>query len=378
MPTSLTPIYRIIKGGDDITGHFNDRTTKIHCELKSGNGESDRFEVQLDDRDFRLKLPQTGAKLNIELGYKELGLSTMGSYQINEIYLTGTPKSMRLVGLAAGMKGLMKSPAIKEFDNKTIGDIVKEMAKKGKAEAVIDPELGAKKLPFLNQFNSNFHLLHELERRFGAVAKFANDKLIFKKRDDGEAVGGDALPMLVLLPHHFGEWSVKITDRPDYTSVKAAWWDKDQHKRVFEEEKNGAAGDQAKQGDEDTPENPFIFGPLFNSKEEAKAAAKARVEALQRATGEVTVDLAKGDPWVKPQMPLIIRDMREGINGSYIIDTVIHTYVKDAGIKTRIVAKPPGDGNEFTDESNENYQAPLAGETMGGFGDMFHRQPGPI
>lgn len=376
MPVGLTPIYRITKGGQDITGNFNDRAVSIQVEIHSGNGTADTFSMTIDDRDFALARPQTGAQLIIELGYQEVGLAEQGVFEINEVFFEGPPRSLRIVGTSAGMRSSMKAPAVKEFENKTLGDVVSEIARISGAAPAIDPTLAGKKIDFLNQFNSNYHLLHELERRFGAVAKFEFGKLVFAKRDEGDTAGGNAMPNVIIRPEHILSYSVKHTDRSAYSSVKAAWWDKDKHQRVYEDVPNGALGQEMAQGQ---MQFPFIIGHMFNSKEEALEAAKSRVEALNRATGEATIALSKGDPWIRSQMPMHIIGMRDGVNGTYIIDNVTHSFTTQTGIQTTILGKPPGGGEDgFGDAYAQYSEMPLAGELLGQYGPMNHRQPGPV
>lgn len=367
MLTALTPIYRILKGDVDITNHFNDRVTQIEVKIASGGGDSDTFQISLDDRDFKIELPQLGANLSIELGYVELGMSEVGQYQISEIYLDAPPKTMRLVGLSAGAKSVMKSPVVKEHDDKTIGEIVEDIAKKGGLKAEVAPEFRDKKIPYLNQFQSGFHLLHELENRFNALAKVEFGKLTFAKRDSGETFSGKTLLTVAVKPEHVTHISAKITEANGYTVVKAAWHDPNTNGRKFEEEDVGSLGAQKReQGETGGGQTPFVMNKMFNSKEEAIAAAKSKAAQLRRAKGEVTVTLAKGDPWIRAQMPIKVIGFRDGLDGSYIIDTVTHTYVKDAGIMTTILAKPSGEEVEAdAPASSENFISPQPGVKLG-------------
>lgn len=63
MPTGYTPIYKILKGGIDITDRFDDRTTEIEIILKGGDGDSDTCTIKVDDRDWRVATVDVGANL---------------------------------------------------------------------------------------------------------------------------------------------------------------------------------------------------------------------------------------------------------------------------------------------------------------------------
>lgn len=359
MPTGYTPIYKIMKGGDDITARFNDRTIDIKVELVAGGGDTDKCTIKVDDRDWKIATPTTGDYLEIYMGYEEVGLAYLGSYEVDDIIYSGPPRTIQLVCLATGAKSILKAPTIKNFDNKSVGDILGGIAGKAGLGLAISPELAGKKLPFKNQIVSPNHLIHELERMFGAVGKVADGKLTFTPRDGLESVTGQSLPTLILWPEHFGEWQVRHTSRTQYGKVRAAYHDKTSHVRKWVE--SAASGESpSNQGLES-----FAIGQLFNSKEEAEAAAASRMKALKR--GEVTASftLAKGDPWIRDQQSLLVNGMRDGIDGSYVVEKAIHTYVKRTGIKSTLECKSPGTGDNFADRATEDFLTTEPGQLMG-------------
>src|SRR5258707_824411 len=111
-----------MKGGIDITGNFNDRTTQIKVDLQAGNGNDDQCAITVDDRDWRIARPIVGENLQIWLGYQEVGLAYMGTFEIDDVTFLGPPRSIKLVGKSTGSSDIQKAPAIKEFDNKSVGD----------------------------------------------------------------------------------------------------------------------------------------------------------------------------------------------------------------------------------------------------------------
>jgi phage protein D len=346
-----------MRAGVDVTDRFNDRTTEIKVELSAGNGEQDKCQITIDDRDWLIARP-VNESLDIWLGYQEVGMSYMGSFEIDDITFQGPPRSIMMTGLASGMRSVQKAPAIANFDNKSVGDIIGSMAAQSGLGVAIDSGLAANMIPFKNQSVSNMHLLHELERQFGAVAKISNGKIIFTPRDGTTSASGISMPTLVLLPEHFGTWSVKYNSRTDYAKVKAAWRDKADGIRRWVE--TGVGTSAGSDGGE-----TFPLGQLFNSMGEAQAAAQAKSKALKRFECQANFDLAKGDPWVKDAQTLVVSGMREGINGSYTIDKATHTYVKRTGIRTTLECKSPGTGADFSDRADENFLKPEPGELLG-------------
>lgn len=346
MPTGITPIYTISQEGRDITSRFQGRTTSIQIEMT--NTSSDVIKIEIDDRETIAEVP-VGAWISVQMGYEEVGLAPMGTYRISEVTYQGPPRSIVLTGLSVDMDGELKSRMIKDFENKTVEEVLQTLAQKGGVQALVHPSLAQIKLPFKNQIGvSPMHMIHEMERHFDAIAKFTNGKLVFVPRDGGESATGQQIPTLVLQPHHFGGWSVKYNTRSQFSEVKAAYWDKDQQKTVW----LGLSNDLFKllegEGAEAASDAIYRLNKKYTSREEAEQAMKSQMATLRRAECEAVFELAKGDPWVRDQMRCVVQGMRPGVDGSYVIEQVVHGYRKETGITTRIEAKSPGSGEDFS------------------------------
>jgi phage protein D len=367
VPTGYTPIYKLMKGDLDITNHFNDRVTSIQVELNSGDGEGDKLQIKLDDRDWAIAKPGLGAVIELWLGYEEVGYSFMGSFEMNDLAFIGPPRAIQLTGLSTGMRSVMKAPAIANYANKSLGSILGSIAGSAGIGMSISPELAGKMIPFKNQVTSNLHMIHELERIYGAVAKIANGRLMFVPRDSTTTASGISMPTLVLQPEHFGTWNCSYNSRNQYGSVRAAWRDKSDMVRKWVNTATGeAGGETSSDASSGQATETFTIGTIFNSMQEAQAAIQSMQEALKRSEGRATFELAKGDPWIKDQMTLLVENMRDGINGSWTINKAVHTYVKSTGIKSTLECKAPGDGANFSNRQEENaFLKPEAGELIG-------------
>jgi len=206
---------------------------------------------------------------------------------------------------------------------------------------------------------SNLHLIHEMERIYGAVAKVVDGKLVFVPRDSTESASGIPMPTLVLLPEHFGTWQVRYSSKTEYGGTKAAWFDKDAMVRKWV----NAGASAASGGGEGAGQ--YALGQLFNSQAEAEAAAKSKMEALKRAEVQAVFDLAKGDPWVRDMQTILVSGMRDKVNGSYVIEKATHTYIKTTGIRSTLECRAPGDGADYSDRATDEFLRPGPGELMG-------------
>jgi len=88
--------------------------------------------------------------------------------------------------------------------------------------------------------------------------------------------------------------------------------------------------------------------------------------------GDFSAQLAKGDPWVRDQQRLQVSGMRDGIDGSYVIQNVKHTYVKESGLLSEITATPNGKGADYTNMGSTKFLKPSPGELMG---EVLKRMP---
>lgn len=357
MATGYTPIYRVMKGGIDITGNFNDRTTQIKVELIAGGGEGDNCTITLDDRDWAIAAIDPGDAIGVYLGYAEVGLAYLGTFNLIDVTYKGKPRSVQLTGTSTKFGDLQKAPTTKEYIGKTVGEILSDIA--GETGIALSGATGLtdQQVETKNQITSNLHLIQDLERRYGAVAKVVDGKLMFVPRDSLTNASGEPVPTLVLKPEHFGDWSVRYSQRSDFGGVKAFWWD--EHDKVRKWVKSGVAAIGGGSGGE------YPMGEWFKSAQEAQSAADAKMQAFNRATIEATFDLAKGDPWIRDTQAISVQGMRDRIDGSYVVNRAIHTYIKSTGIRTTLECRAPGNGVDVSDRAPDLLLSPLPGEPMG-------------
>jgi hypothetical protein len=342
--TSLgyTPQYKINRGGVDVTSQFNDRVTLIKVTSYNGDGNLDKIDISLDDRDWAIATPTTDddgtASLELFMGYAQSGLYSQGNFAINTIYLEGTPRTLRLEGTSTGFSSPLKSPLITSHDGKTIQDIVSAFAGMAGLSAVVDPELGSKTVDYLNQSQSPHHILQALERTYNGLVKYGDGKLSFTKRGSGENASGLLSGGFTLSPEDFGSWSVKISQRTAYSGVKAQWFDSVNQTTKTEANTTAAGG---------TSQAPFLIRKMFPTQDEAKAAADSQMQAFNRGLITGTLTLAKGDPSIHGGAPFTITGMKAEMNGAYIANTVTHTFSKQGGISTTIEFSLSGDQTNF-------------------------------
>jgi hypothetical protein len=341
LTTGYTPIFQVVKDGVDVTSKFQDRLVQVQVQQTEAS-EMGRIEFIFDDRDWALALPQIEDKVSFLLGYKETGLSDFGEFTINEVHLIGPPRSIKVVGTSVSQSSALKVPKITNYLDQTVGDIIKQIAGQSGITADVDPSIGSIKVPAFNQNNqSGFHIIDQLARTYGASAVYQNGRVSVVKRGSASTTSGSESGSVNLTPEDFGEWDVWIQSRAAYSGAQAAWYDKDNVTRKYEQAQ--ASGSSLSNfpliGNEfSNPDKFFTLPGTFQTQEQAKAAAEARINFLEQLRAQITLTLAKGDPTIRVHQNMNISGMRYAIDGAYIIQTVTHSYRKTTGIVTSIEA----------------------------------------
>ena len=345
----ISPAFTISKSGEDITSRIADRLLSIKVESREGGGDADIADITIDDRDWNITSPSIGegsASLQISMGYVETVLYDMGTFQVDDLHYLWTPKAMLLHGNSLGFTTAAKAPIIAAYDGKTLGDIVGSIAAAASVTPKVDPALAAIAVPYLNQNSSSMHLLQELERRFGALAKFGDGMLSFTKRGTGLAASGASIGSFVLGLEDFGPngCDIGVSNRQAYSKVRASWWDKVNHQLQWITSATASNPNASV---------PFMMKHAFNSEAEAQAAADSHMAQLNRKTKQGTIILAKGDPSIRGGQGFAIAGCREGIDGSYLVRLASHMLTKAGGIVTTLDVYDEGDGVDFAEQSTD-------------------------
>ncbi|MGV7031037.1 phage late control D family protein [Methylobacterium symbioticum] len=347
MATNYIPTFEIFKGGENITARFQDRALSITVRLAAGSGDQDSVEIVLDDRGWQIASPQVGDRLTVNLGYTGVGTAFMGSFEINKVRYRFPAKQISVIGTAASSLSELKSQKVTQYEGKTVEQVLAEFGSKIGMRVDVHREIADEKLPFLNNIGSFQGLVAKLESRYNAIAKFTDGRLSLVPRGEGKSVSDFAMPTYVLRPEHLADVEVLVDSAPAFKATKARWRDKKTH-----ELKEVQA--PTKLGNNQSSAEYSINGREFPSESEAQAAANATQAQLDRATGKIFGTLASGDPWFRDGQRVLITSSRPGIDGSYLIDLVQHSYSKEAGLRTSFSGTAGDEGLPASYSSGSN------------------------
>jgi phage protein D len=318
----MRPIVQI--GGLSLAA--NDRILEVEVTDEEGL-KSDSLNITLDDRDQAIALPQEGARLTCSLGYVETGLVFKGVYTVDEIRAKAPPREIRISAKSADMQGKLKHKHHKGYENKTVGEVIKEVAGRHKLIPAVSSALANFKLDFLANTNeSDLNLLTRLADEVDANFNIKNGRLIFSDRGSGLSISGLAMtPVLVLGPSggniaNFGsipgnvlDYDCQIVTRPRHGKGRKRGWDKDKASE-YQEEIDSVTGD------------PKYTRPhqSFNPDRARREATRA-ARSQKRSRGQLQLTVV-GDPHIVAESPLVVQFLRAGVDGVWRVKSVKHRW----------------------------------------------------
>ena len=221
-----TPDFRVLADTVDITNAIRQGLLSLRVTDEAGIN-SDKVEIKLDDRDGKIEMPNTGAELEIFLGYKEDSLVRMGLFIVDEVSVESPPQRLIIRARAADMRQVLKAPRTKTWGEVTLVDVVNEIAAAHGLEPKISSDMASIQLPYLTQTEeSDLHLLTRLARNHGAITKPVHGKLLFVPKGQAKSVSGTLIEPVFITGHQLTSWEAAFADRDKYGSVQASFHNK--------------------------------------------------------------------------------------------------------------------------------------------------------
>lgn len=328
----MHPMVEMTVDGQPVAGAFYERLMELTCEDKAGV-ESDRFDAKLLDGppDF-LALPRKGAIVVVRLGYRETGLRQVGRYVVDTIQPRCLPYSLTIGGKAADLrKGKLKTRGEKHWDDKSLREIVEELAGEAGLEARVAPGIGQHRYRWVAQQDETpLHFLERLARRHNALLAVKDGKLVFAERGTGLSLSGGSMGVVIVTPDRVipDTLEFEFNDRQAYGKVVSYYQDRDKAKRIEVEAAGSGASDSV-----------YRLAEPYADAAEADKAAQAKARQLKRGEGSFSVEM-EGDTGIVAGAPLVCRDIRPGLDGvPWLIESVTHSYSKGQGFRSKPSAK---------------------------------------
>ncbi len=322
----MTPNFLIVANNEDITAVLRRRLLSLRVTDEAGT-KSDTVEITLDDRGYRLQWPAHGATLDISLGYKETGLSRMGSYVVDEVSHSGPPVTMTIRAKAADMIDSLKAPKTRQWEQQSLGQMVDQIAGEHGLQPRVSQQLDQIVISHIDQTEeSDLHFLTRLARQYDAVAKPASGFLLFVVKGETKAASGRSLSSVSIVPSQILQHRMTQADRGKYFSVRTFWHDTNNADRVAVLTGTG--------------EPVYTVRQSYPDAAQAADAGAAKLKALQRGTASLSLTLI-GNTTVQAEGELTVSGLRDNVNGTWLIKRAEHQLDASQGFSTRIDADIP-------------------------------------
>lgn len=306
----MTPTFRIVADGADITALINDRLLLLRTLDKPGM-DSDEFELRIDDRDDAVALPKRGASIEVYLGYSGASLTRLGRYTVNRVEASGPPSTLVIRGRASDMRGSGKTTRSGSWENVPLSRIVSDIATRNgwKPECPV-----ATVVPRADQLNeSDFNFITRLAKVHDCTAKVADNKLLVLPRQSGATASGKNMPSVTIRKSDVSRWQFSFDDGSTQKAVRTKYQDK----------KTGELVNLSLDNDDAPPGLPPVHTDrhIYPNKSAAEQAAKARLAAFNRSTAEVRLEMV-GRTDLFAERQIMAMEFKVGLDGDYLVDSV--------------------------------------------------------
>lgn len=320
----MIPAYQITFDDKDITSKVSDRLISLTIRDQLGL-KDDSLDLVIDDRYPHVTFPKLGSEIRVKIGYKETGLIDKGLFLVDEIVSSGKPDTLTITASAANFSGqqsknnlnhTLKSQRSRSWHGKTIGDIVKAIAKDNGYQSQISSYYAGITINHIDQTEeSDINFLTRLADRYGATAKAANGLILFVEKGKGNSASGKQLPSIQLTIEDFISWYAPIAQRAVYKAVKAYWHNQQTAKR------------QAVVAGTGKPQK--VISRTYPTEAEATEAAKAALRQSGRNSSKLN-GVIIGRAEMAAEASIKVSGIRPEVDSTYTLIEVQHT-ISSAG-----------------------------------------------
>lgn len=337
---SLPAVYQVEIAGQDISSSLAPLLISLDISDREGTN-SDTCRLAINDQAQAIRFPRTGDPMNVALGRAGGGVSVVFQGTVDEVKSSGSRGGGRILSISG--KGVDTQGKAKEAQQLHIDDAdVKTALQKvgeraGITDIKVDQKLAAIKRPWWGVNDESFLQFGErTAREVGGIFKVRGKQAILAAKT-GSAVSGEPMPVIT------AEWGVNLLSwditpqlgLPRHKKVRARFYDRKEAKwkeveaEVENEDADATFGEAASLADGDEAE--------------ATAQSRAKDAEKQKGGGSVEID---GTAAAKPGGTCIIIGARPGIDGTYRIESVDHSYSRSGWVTRLELKQPQGDAGK--------------------------------
>ncbi|TCW81024.1 late control protein [Burkholderia sp. SRS-46] len=317
--------YRITMAGRDISQRFQPRLVSLTLS-ESRSDEADTIDLTLDDSRGDLALPKRGDEIKVSLGWLGEQLVDKGTFTVTEFEHSGAPDTLVVRARSASMSNGMQERREKSWHKQTIGSIVRAIAARYKLAPAVGDALEKIAIAHIDQTHeSDMSFLTRLAKRYDAVMNVKDLRLLFMPIGTGKTVSGKAFQELNLTRADGDSHRYHVSERENYAAVRAHYHSNGKAKR-----KSVIVGGQNNKNAKVLPED-------YATEAEARAAAQAEYNRMQRSQATMSYSLARGRADLFPEMPVTLSGFKPEIDATpWLVKQATHTLDGDGGFASSL------------------------------------------
>lgn len=285
--------------------------------------DADTLQVTVNDSDGLIALPDRNAEITLAIGFG-LNLIDKGKFVVDSITHSGPPDVIIIGAHSADFKKEFLERKSGLYENKTLEEIIKEIAGKHKLKYKVADIFKKIKVPAKQQADeSDANLLTRIAEEFDAVATIKNNILLFLERGKGKTASGESLATIT---HHRSagdQHTYSVSDRNQYSGVEVRYIVPGTAKR-----KKLIVGEETRL---------YKIRKLYNNEKEANIAADQQLKRLKRNAASVQVNLARGNATLSAESPLKLVGFKSEMDAhNWIVTTITHTINSSNGFTSEL------------------------------------------
>jgi phage protein D len=318
--TVRQPVFFLEYDHRDITAYITPYVLSV-AYTDHVHGKSDEIDIQIEDRDHLWKsswYPTKGDLLTLKIGYAGEPLLPCGSFQIDEIELSGPPDVVAIKGLGTPITAPLRQKNSRAYENTSLSAVALEIAGRHSLTVIKNTPEDVKIRRITQHQERDLSFLKRVAEEYGYVFKINGSDLVFY---EVEALRG-APVTFVLSRTDLLSFNLKDKTRGTYQACEVSYHDPETGELITHTEKT-----------QDIPKGDTL---KVRTRSETKwqTVKKARAHLANannaRAEGALTVS---GIPKLVAGSNIELQGMHV-MNGAYHVVTSKHTIDRWSGYRT--------------------------------------------
>lgn len=340
-------VYVISVNGTDISRTLNPLLISLTLHLYQ-SGAANCLEIELDDSNGQLAIPPMGASISASIGWNDgSGVAAVFEGTVSDasaggagtILSTGSRSKgrvLQIISMSIDVNGPVKTTQEAHADDKTFQQVAAQWGAVAGLAVKVDEAIGSTMRPYWSIANESFlawgtRIAQELGASFqimGNVASFVG--LNSPLSPSGSSLTG----VRAVWGDNLIAWSITpILGRPGYASFKSRFYSMvDSTWNVINQPGLGNFI-------QSTAELVDRFKAA--SQGNAQNVASANAAAAQGAQGLADWVIIDGAPEAQPQSQCTVSGIRDGVDGTFTVYSVMHRATRRQGFTTELQLSNP-------------------------------------